>query len=450
MFLVTMALLPVAGRAETAVTGHATYRERIALSPDAVFEATLEDVSLADAPAKIVGQARVAPAGQVPIAFSIPYDAAAIQPNHRYSVRGRIMEGGGLRFTTTQIYPVLTQGAGDTVELMMQMVTATGDGSSALGTSPATFTGELPCADCPGIRWQLELLPDGAYFAHYTYLERDAALDEVGRWALDPQGGILSLRSGPSGDMRFRMIGPDTFRQVDAEGADIPGGAERDLKRADGLPALEPKLKLRGMYSYMADAGRFRECVTQLDLPVATQADNAALERAYGEVRREPAQPLLAEVEGRIAMLPPMEGPKPVLTLVVEKFIGVWPRETCGAVFATADLRNTYWRLTRLADKPVTAAFDQREPHIILRLDGKLSGSGGCNQLAGTYESDGDTLRFGPLAMTRMACPDGMDVEQAFAAALDATRTFRIEGEHLELQGEDGAPLARLEATYLK
>lgn len=62
--------------ADGAVTGTAVYRERIALPPGAVFEATLEDVSLADATAEVLGRARVARAGQVPIAFAISYDPA--------------------------------------------------------------------------------------------------------------------------------------------------------------------------------------------------------------------------------------------------------------------------------------------------------------------------------------------------------------------------------------
>src|SRR4029434_1841710 len=38
------------------VKGTATYRERMALPPNAIFEATLEDVSKADAPAEVIGQ----------------------------------------------------------------------------------------------------------------------------------------------------------------------------------------------------------------------------------------------------------------------------------------------------------------------------------------------------------------------------------------------------------
>jgi hypothetical protein len=39
------------------LTGTATYRERLLLPKDAVFEATLEDVSRADAPSTVLGRA---------------------------------------------------------------------------------------------------------------------------------------------------------------------------------------------------------------------------------------------------------------------------------------------------------------------------------------------------------------------------------------------------------
>ena len=45
-----------ADAAEPAVSGLALYRERIALPPTAIFEAILEDVSRADAPAEVLGE----------------------------------------------------------------------------------------------------------------------------------------------------------------------------------------------------------------------------------------------------------------------------------------------------------------------------------------------------------------------------------------------------------
>ena len=65
-------------------------------------------------------------------------------------------------------------------------------------------------------------------------------------------------------------------------------------------------------------------------------------------------------------MQPKMEGEGQQPTLVVERFIGIWPGETCGARFATEPLENTYWKLTRLGDAPITVASQQREPHVIL------------------------------------------------------------------------------------
>jgi len=62
-----------AGQASGQVHGTATYRERLALPLEAVFEATLEDVSQADAPAAVIGQARIARPGNPPIRFEITY-----------------------------------------------------------------------------------------------------------------------------------------------------------------------------------------------------------------------------------------------------------------------------------------------------------------------------------------------------------------------------------------
>lgn len=60
--------------AEHVLAGEVLYRERIALPPNAVVSVQLADVSLADAPAAIVGEQTVEPAGQVPVKFAIRFD----------------------------------------------------------------------------------------------------------------------------------------------------------------------------------------------------------------------------------------------------------------------------------------------------------------------------------------------------------------------------------------
>jgi putative lipoprotein len=85
--------------------GEAFYRERIALPPDAVFEAVLEDISRADAPADVLGRSRLDPAGQPPFRFEIAYDDAARRPGGRYAVRATVTRDGKLLFTTDRFIP---------------------------------------------------------------------------------------------------------------------------------------------------------------------------------------------------------------------------------------------------------------------------------------------------------------------------------------------------------
>ncbi len=106
---------------ETAsVTGTVTYLQRVALTPGAVVEVKLLDVSRADAPSVTIAEQVIKPAGrQVPIEFELRYDPRRIEQGHRYAVRARILEGVKLRFTSTQVYPVITGGNLNTVEIVV-------------------------------------------------------------------------------------------------------------------------------------------------------------------------------------------------------------------------------------------------------------------------------------------------------------------------------------------
>lgn len=108
-----------AGDERAVVRGQASYRERIALRPGAVFEARLEDVSRADAPAVVLGTVRLEDVNRVPIRFEIPFDPRQVDERHAYAVRARIHGGGRLAFTSDRAYPVLTRGHGDEVELLL-------------------------------------------------------------------------------------------------------------------------------------------------------------------------------------------------------------------------------------------------------------------------------------------------------------------------------------------
>jgi putative lipoprotein len=98
---------------QPAVTGFVTYRQRIALPPDAVVHIMLQNTSIADAPPSVtmLGEEYITSPGQVPIPFAVKYDATEVDRRMNYGIRVRIEDGGGqLLFMNTQSVPVLTQG----------------------------------------------------------------------------------------------------------------------------------------------------------------------------------------------------------------------------------------------------------------------------------------------------------------------------------------------------
>lgn len=109
------------------------------------------------------------------------------------------------------------------------------------------------------------------------------------------------------------------------------------------------------------------------------------------------------------------------------------------------------WTLIRLGDDAVPTGPHDPEPNIEFNSkEHRVGGSGGCNRLMGTYELDGQSIRFSKMATTRMACEKGMDLEKNFLAALDAVRTWKLEDNHLDLFAEDGKLLARFQARVKK
>jgi copper homeostasis protein (lipoprotein) len=353
-----------------------------------------------------------------------------------------------------QGYPVLTRDHGNDIQIMLHRVAASTPASKstqtgALTTLPASFIGELPCADCPGIRYHINLFPDRVFFLQTTHIGRsdDAVYDDIGTWVVSSDRTMLLLKGRREAPAMFRIRDENTLRMLNVEGRDIESPLNYDLQRTKNFEPLEPRLAMRGMYRYFADAGLFTECLTRRRWPVAQEKDNAALESAYTKARLTAGEELLVSLEGQVAPRPKMEGQGTQPSLVVDRFVGIWPGEKCAARFSPAPLETTNWKLTQLLDKPVTIAAKQGEPHFILDSKTKrITGSGGCNRFTGSYQRSGDQLTFGKMAMTFMACAEGMEIEREFMAALAQVKSWKIFGEHLELLDGNRGFLARFAA----
>ena len=119
--------------------------------------------------------------------------------------------------------------------------------------------------------------------------------------------------------------------------------------------------------------------------------------------------------------------------------------EPSAAEFRTA-VAGAEWELRELNGVPAPLGTGGRRATIRFEADSaRVAGFAGCNRYFGGYALDGMTIRFGAVGMTKMACAEGMTLEQQLSAALEATRRYELAGGRLTLLGESGSAVARFE-----
>jgi len=132
------------GQLSGKVSGTVTYRERIALPPDAVVEVKLLDVSRMDVAATTIAEQTIKPSHQVPIPFELVYDTALIDARMEYSVQATIKRGVNFLFVTDRRYAVLTRGNAESADLILVR-----SGGGRAPVADASFT---------NTRWELKTL----------------------------------------------------------------------------------------------------------------------------------------------------------------------------------------------------------------------------------------------------------------------------------------------------
>jgi uncharacterized lipoprotein YbaY/heat shock protein HslJ len=441
--------------ANEGIQGTATYRERILLPPNAIFEATLQDVSMADAPATAIARTTLSKIEIGPIPFTIPFDPAKIDSRHAYSVRATIMIDGELWFTSDTGTPVLTHGAGNKVDILLRMVKGDAPDSSGLGAInngaqalglrlPATFRGDLPCADCPAVRYHLDLWPDTVFHLHREWLGKNRTQDRIGHWQIDPAAKSIKL---------FEVDGETPVELEVTTGGKLTlldSAHPAELVSDGALVPTDLTLAMCGEITYWAKVARFTECLSGRSYPIAAEGEFEKLQQAYLKDVQEPGAPLFVTIEGSITGHPKDGAVERIVT--VNRFIHTWPNQKCAQNRANASLTNTYWRIYELQGEPLVVANEEREPHLTLKATEQkqsYAATVGCNQLVGSYSLEGDHLVFGRGAATAMACSPPYDVlEKRLADVLAKTQAWTITGQTLELRDAQGSSLALLEAVY--
>lgn len=105
------------------ISGSVSYMTRIALLPGAILTIRVQDISRADAPARVLVEQRYELNGaQVPIPFTATLDRDLIDKNARLSVSARIERRGKLLFISDRAYPPLKDGQPVPVDIILKPV----------------------------------------------------------------------------------------------------------------------------------------------------------------------------------------------------------------------------------------------------------------------------------------------------------------------------------------
>jgi len=116
------------------------------------------------------------------------------------------------------------------------------------------------------------------------------------------------------------------------------------------------------------------------------------------------------------------------------------PRAASSELAFRASVSGVDWQLMELEGKTTSAGAGGRRATLRFDADSaRAGGFAGCNRFGGPYTIHGDSLRFGALASTMMACTGGMQLEASYLAALQATRRYELSSTQLKLFGPSGA-----------
>jgi putative lipoprotein len=108
-------------------------------------------------------------------------------------------------------------------------------------------------------------------------------------------------------------------------------------------------------------------------------------------------------------------------------------------------LSGTTWKLEELGG---TAVLDQPQATLEFPEQGRVVGQGSCNRFFGSVQLSGDSISFGALGSTRMACPEPvMSQESAYFKALQNAERYAIDGSSLLIHSRGMAKPLRFSRT---
>ncbi len=316
--------------------------------------------------------------------------------------------------------------------------------------------GELPCADCAGISYKLSLNSDMTYNEVSVYRGKDEnPFFESGTWIF-LSDSTISI----SGSNRKFLLSNNELIMLDIDGNRIQSGFSEMYHLRKEIVEENPDIYKRKFDEGIDFTARGNEPFWSLDIDFDKQikftslTDIAELNTpVVSGIKSDDGKSTVyhsitgaGEIKITITentCFDNMSGEKFTHTVKIQAKYSTSNQFTefsgCGKYLMDIKL-NDIWVMqemtgVKLQKEKLNKGLPTFEFHL---KDNRFSGHAGCNQMTGSIRVEGNKIKFGPIASTKMACPD-MTVEQKVGNALsNKTVTYSIENLKLTLTTIDG------------
>lgn len=398
-------------RETVVVRGLLSYRERIALPPNAVAIVEIRETS--EAKGTLIAVQRIELKGrQVPIPFALEVDTRRLEAGRTYALRGGIVIDGRPTWATE---PVPVNPAGIPSDVGNLRLTA---------FRPAGFVSQLQCGDQPvsiGFRQNQMRLQVGSQ-----------------TWWMNPVPAASGTQFVAVNDPTTTFWGKDRTATVVVAGKPLPECMPRDRRAAE-----TSSFQARGHEpSWLLEVSG-TELTLDLNFGnVRLVAPNVTRQRAAGLTRYLATagdRPIAVTVRDEICTdsMSGMPFPSRVTVRVGDQSL-----QGCGGS-PTSLLQGATWVVEDINGKGV---IDNSRVTLTFGPDSRVAGLGSCNNYTGGYTLTGESLKIRQVASTMKACaPALMNQEMAFFQVLQDVQRFEVrpDGAQVLLTGNGRSLLAR-------
>lgn len=288
--------------------------------------------------------------------------------------------------------------------------------------SDMTFEGVLPCADCPGIAYHINLYRDGRFEARQEYLERGQVQLISGSWLLEKR--TLHLVNQQSTLPVFHFRSNRQLVMTDLAGKPILSSEAYQLNRQESVKKIDQRQPMLGMYQLRNNQATFIQCNNGESLPIANTQNHLPMMRLYQQDPRFTNNSVVATLVGRKG-----QDQYGTPTLFIDKFEQFWPNATCPEQYAQKKLQGIVWRAEKVANRYIPHQLNVR---LIFDKD-KLYGFSGCNNFNANYLQRANTFTVQQLTSTRKFCAEASSVEQQFTEKLQQADRAEVNADKLQL-----------------